>query len=475
MCRVRPNELQNGAHVRNQVCLLCSAPKMRYNMLDPSRYPTKKYLHFDHRVNIERVKSYVTSPTRIARHSFLPLIHYVSSFEKNIGEKNIDFDNRPIKSKDRDIMYAGHLDGHIYKHYSELLNDYYNTFCNRKKIDECVTAYRNNKPKQSNIDFAADVINTIMEMEKAFILVGDFTHYFDKIDHSILKNNLKNVLNVKRLDSDWYNVYRSITKYGYYNKEFIESMVGNEKILKQRGAISFFNQLSDFREFQKNNKVEYNHNCYGIPQGCAISAVFANVYALNFDLSLKKIANEYNGIYRRYSDDFILVLPEKNNTDQMMMSIEKNVRKIASTQNIEIQEEKTAIYKSEFHKITNLTSNETDHLDYLGFVFDGSTVRMRGKSPYKFYRRAKILIGISKSVKSKKRLDKLPYRKSIYKLYTDLGESKAGRFSFIDYAKKAQRKFDLISPKTQNLMMTQIKNRKKKIEKMLGIKIHTKK
>ncbi|EAD2074505.1 RNA-dependent DNA polymerase, partial [Listeria monocytogenes] len=46
--------------------------------------------------------------------------------------------------------------------------------------------------------------------------------------------------------------------------------------------------------------------------------------------------------------------------------------------------------------------------------------------------------------------------------------------NFISYAKRAQKKFDEISPNTNNLIMNQLKNRKKKIEKMLGYKIHTK-
>lgn len=37
--------------------------------------------------------------------------------------------------------------------------------------------------------------------------------------------------------------------------------------------------------------------------------------------------------------------------------------------------------------------------------------------------------------------------------------------NFISYAKRSQEKFDELSPKTKNLMMHQIKNRKRKMEK----------
>lgn len=140
-------------------------------MLNSNKYPTKKYLHFDHRVRIENAESYVTNRLKIAEHSFLPLIHYNLSFEKNIGEKNPEFDDRPIKEKIREIKYAGHWDSFIYKYYAEVLNnDYYNKFCRNNGIDDCVTAYRNNKPKKANIDFAAESINQIVEFNKAYIL-----------------------------------------------------------------------------------------------------------------------------------------------------------------------------------------------------------------------------------------------------------------------------------------------------------------
>ena len=444
-------------------------------MLNKKNYRTKTYLHFDHRVNITNAESYVTDPLKIARHSFLPLIHYVQSFEKKVDKKNIKYNNRPVKIKKRDIMYAGHWDNHIYKYYAEMLNNkFYNPFCIDENLNECITAYRNNKPNESNIEFAAEIINQIVEFKEAFILVGDFTHYFDKINHDILKKNLMRVINVNRLSEDWFNVYRSITKYGYYEKDFIEAKCGTKEFLKSKGQFSYFKQVKDFRAFQKENKIKYNKNGYGIPQGTAISAVFANVYAIDFDMNMKAIADWAGGMYRRYSDDFILVIPKKTNSLESFQRIEKKVIALAETNKICLQKDKTKIYLYENQKVINLVNKKFDHLDYLGFLFDGKSVRMRGKSPYKFYRKAKHLIEIAQVKKNKKDLKKLPYRKKIYLLYTDLGTKKKKMNNFIDYAKKAQMSFDNLSPKTDNLMMQQIKNRKKKIEKMLGVKIHTK-
>src|SRR5690625_203535 len=199
-------------------------------MLEHKKYKTKRYTHFDYRINISKVESYVTNPNRIAKHGFLPLIHYTSKFERYMQYTNSELNDRPFQSKERDIMYAGHLDNYIYKYYAEKLNCKYNCYTRNNKIDECSIAYRDNKNGQSNIDFAAEVINKIVNYNEAYIMIGDFTGFFNNIDHKKLKNGLLKVLNVNRLSNDWYNVYKSIIKYGYYRKTFIiEQLIKENK------------------------------------------------------------------------------------------------------------------------------------------------------------------------------------------------------------------------------------------------------
>lgn len=97
---------------------------------------------------------------------------------------------------------------------------------------------------------------------------------------------------------------------------------------------------------------------------------------------------------------------------------------------------------------------------------------MRSKSTAKFYRKARKLINKAKYMKFKNNLPKLPYRKQIYGFYTDMNLSSKERRNFISYAKRCQMIFDQVSPRTDNLMMQQIANRKTKIEKLLGHRIH---
>lgn len=92
---------------------------------------------------------------------------------------------------------------------------------------------------------------------------------------------------------------------------------------------------------------------------------------------------------------------------------------------------------------------------------------MRGKSVYKFYRKAYRLIDKAKAVKRRKKLTTIPYKRKLYSLYTDDGTHGNGYGNFISYAKRAQRIFDKVSLLTGNRMENQLKNRKKKLIKRL--------
>ena len=83
------------------------------------------------------------------------------------------------------------------------------------------------------------------------------------------------------------------------------------------------------------------------------------------------------------------------------------------------------------------------------------------------------MIKSAKKIKKEKGLPNLPNRHKIYSLYTDFGRSERYPSNFINYVKRSQHIFDRISPSTNNLMLSQLKNRKKKIESALGYRIHS--
>lgn len=430
-------------------------------------YKTKRYKHIDKRLSFSKVKKYVMDSEKIAKHSFLPFLHYKISFEKFLGYSNCDkVKNKKIK--ERDIYYAAHLDSYIYRYYADQLNDLYNDFVVKNGIDEVVTAYRNNKLGKSNINHAAEVIAKINSCDSALIIIGDFTSFFDNLDHSLLKKRLQKVLAKTILPADWYNIFRSLTKFGYLEKESLENSP-SELVRKDKDSFSYFEKIQDFWKYKKSFKISRNINNYGIPQGNALSGVLANIYAIDFDCNLLELANEYNGIYRRYSDDFILVL---NASDLEIDTVTDKLLSLASNNKIRLQPDKTKKLKLVEGRIYTLDSVPSS-IDYLGFKFDGYNVKMREKSIYKFYRNARKLIFKSKKIQKKLRMNKMPNRHKIYALYTDFGHSDKYPSNFISYAKRSQKIFDKISPKTNNLMLNQIKNRKKKVEKALGYRIHS--
>lgn len=454
---------------RNTDLVFNIAPFVFRQMIDFSKYTVKPYKHIDKKISFSKVKDYVLNPDMVSKHSFLPFIHHTLIVEKFIGHS---FSNQsPIKEKSRAIYYAGHLDSYIYRYYSDLLNEVYNQWVVENGLDKLSVAYRTNKIAQSSINFSANAIAKIVDTESSLIVIGDFESYFDTLDHTLLKNRLKTVLSTDYLSKDWHNVFKSLTKFGYVPKEKLE-----ELDTEVQGA--YFNNLSEFRVYQKEHKVCSNPESFGIPQGSPISGVLANVYAIDFDREMAELAQQYEGYYQRYSDDFILILPiafsDKKQAQSISSQIVDKIEYLANENRIRIQ--KTKLNCALYHQkqMISITGDQPTHIDYLGFTFDGYSVKMRQKSIGKFYRKARRLIRHAHKVKIAKKMKKLPYRHKIYSLYTDFGVSETYRSNFIDYAKRAQRIFDNISPKTKNVMMEQLKNRKKIIEKELGYRIHSK-
>ena len=454
-----------------QYCSFCFSMEN----IDFSKYKSKCYKHIDCPISFEKVKKYVSSSTRIANHSFLPFLHYTISFEKYIGHKEGSERTRPIKIKEREIFYAGHLDSYIYRFYADVLNAKYNKWATENEVDTYSVAYRTNKKSQSSINFAASAISFIESTEDSLILIGDFKSFFDTLDHKLLKERLQRVLGVRSLSHDWYNVYKSLTKFGYLEKFELDH---SESSLICKGKhSSYFSSVKDFRRYQRVHKCLHNDKSFGIPQGNSMSGVLANVYSIDFDKDMGTLARRFDGIYKRYSDDFIVVLSiaKLKNTYGLsyLSQVTDRIVELADKNKIILQKEKTLARLYSNGEILTPVQHEKSQIDYLGFTFDGQNVKMREKSIYKFYRNARHLIRHSVAKREREGLKKIPNRHKIYSLYTDFGCSERYPSNFIDYAKRAQKLFDNISPSTTNLMLEQLKNRKKIVERELGYRIHS--
>ncbi|QZO09263.1 reverse transcriptase/maturase family protein [Enterococcus raffinosus] len=436
---------------------------------------TKSYLHFDYRTRYNSVKDYVENPQRIIKHGFFPFIHKKKVLVKykvnGAGE-------RPVKIKPRELYRASHLDSCIYRYYADRLNKDYEKVAEVRNIDENVAAYRSGKGK-SNIDYAAETMDFIKRTnDGCFIFLGDFEKFFDTLDHKYLKSKLKEVLNTNKLTEDWFKIFKTLTSFSWVEQKDLNDLFGSEKEQYKNSLKTYFETWEEFRSFKADGHVHKNTKPFGIPQGTPISALLSNIYMIDFDDWLNRLSSKYEGKYLRYADDFILILPFSTTSKDVYLEIVNEILQYASdVTKLKIEKNKTEKYLFKNDTIYLFESNKTDtsslvksKLDYLGFVFDGRNVKMRQKSVSKFYRKADKAI---RTAREKSRIKKSSYligKRHIYRYFFDEGarDSKGSKFgNFISYARRCQKKFDQISPMTENLMMEQIKNRRKKLLKKM--------
>ena len=446
-------------------------------MNEKVKYPTKKYFHIDRKIKYsDKIKSHVESPDWVSRHGFLPFLKFTKTSTKFKGH------NKQVKrkKKERPIMYASHIDSFIYMHYGEKISKYYNKWTNCHGIDDCSIAYRNNKPGESNIQFAAEVIRTIIKYKYCYIFVSDFKKFFDSLNHKYLKQCLKEVLDVKTLTKDYYQVLKSLTHSSYIEVNELKNWL-KERNIDFKAQQCYFKDIKEFREFAKTSGLVHrysececedtsiDHKIMGIPQGSAMSGLLANIYMIHADEAINKIVKQHHGLYRRYSDDFIVVIPHCKCTSDEFETIRQQIEKKLNDCHVELQHDKTERYSYDNGTIRYIDSNNDNNknpaLDYLGFRFDGKTVSARQRSVYKFYRKADRCIYQAQKHSIRNNSIKLSKISKIKQLFTDKSKNKHMPYgNFIDYMKRAQREFETIEG-IECKIMEQIKHRGKIMRK----------
>lgn len=387
---------------------------------------TKSYAHFDLRVSLSMpsIRKYVMDRAKIVTHSFYPFIH----FEK----KNSRYGKKGPK-KPRELYYCSHLDRCVYQRYAFLLNYQYNILAYENNIDDVAIAYRDNLGK-NNIDFAKDAFDAIRNFPQCFILVGDFTNFFDNLEHQYLKKMMCEVLGVERLPQDYFSVFKNITRFSSWGWKDIVKAAGEN--IEERGVRKKINSKDTVltkEQFQKSKKdIKKNVSGVGVPQGSPISAVLSNIYMIEFDKYIKRYVASKSGIYMRYSDDFIIVLPyerdaEIANFTSYIFSYVESMKGL-----IDLQKEKTSCYTYKNEVVYE--GDQPSSINYLGFLFDGKNIRIRPRAITKYYyrmRRKAHTIGRSNWTSTK---GKHISAKELYSIYSRNDEKQ----TFIDYARKAK-------------------------------------
>lgn len=415
----------------------------------PKIFKYKRYPHIDNRVHWQEVRSQIEKPDYIIHHAFYPFIHYkkrMRKFPKKFLSPDHPEQTDRDAPKERDIMYSAHIDRYIYEYYSYQINKRYNDYASQTGINRCAVAYRNNHPGKSNIHYAKEAFDFIRKAGSSFIVIGDFTKYFDNIDHDHLKHQLCKLLSVDRLPEDYYAVFRSITKYSWLELDEIQEFKGLDK--KSFNKLDRIFSPEEFRLFKKDH-LKTNRNRFGIPQGSAVSATLSNVYLMDFDKIINDYATSHAGFYRRYCDDFIIVLPLRDKQSNQR-AIDFIFHTQDSIKGLELQAEKTQVFEYDSQTINNCnesylpdTSNSKNLISYLGFTFDGQTVTIRSKTIAKYYERMyRKIDNITKNNRLSPSGKRIPLR-NLYRLYSYKGKHAERRnkkqenfLSYVDRAKK---------------------------------------
>jgi hypothetical protein len=407
------------------------------------------------------VTHYVANPVKVEQHAFYPLIHrntVVRKFRKNIDKKTGErSEMRFAKAKERELYYANHLDACIYSYFAKQLNMAYEIKLADLGLKDTVTAYRRipfnpadpNSPNKSSADFAAEVFNYIIgHPENQLVAITfDVKGFFDNLDHALLKKAWYEVTGEITLSGPEYNIFKSVTDFSYINENQLfeackhaiitETKTGIQKNkpvkrfrhLKDQRAIAFCD-LDGIKTIRHAGLIVGNQATparpkrrKGIPQGTPISAALANVYMLHFDKRINDAVKLLEGIYRRYSDDMIVVCPECHANDIIQLFDEAIDERL-----LEIQHDKTQVFKfdrigGEFRCSQQYETNLHPHknLEYLGFEFDGQRSYLKSSSLASYYRKMKKSVQrsrfYSKSVKKSKSLGQI-FQTKLYKKFT---------------------------------------------------------
>jgi hypothetical protein len=387
-----------------------------------------KRAHFDYpNENEQDILNFVGDPSRVASHAFLPFLLYnikTRRFRKKEGAKKAipDWKVRPIR-------VASHRDTYIFTNYNQILAEAYEDHIKGTAIDPCAIAYR--KGKGSNIDFAKEVFDFVQVKSPCVVIAADLKDFYETIDHAHLKELWCKLIGVTRLPNDHFNVFKAITKFAVIPVDRLKSEIGLKKHDKLPRPI--FRTMTEFRDVAKRknssgkNLIERNNDTFGIPQGSPMSATLSNIAMISFDERLAHFVDGCGGLYRRYSDDILLVVPQaqfKVAADEIaggLVSmpgpiVENDEKRIVSVFNARGQLERGDIQ-------INGEKVRSRELQYLGFTYDGDKIRIRSQTIARYWRRVTWGVRAAKRRAAGNPVENRLYKRKLYRRFSHLGRS----------------------------------------------------
>ncbi|HET9503043.1 MAG TPA: antiviral reverse transcriptase Drt2 [Hymenobacter sp.] len=392
----------------------------------------KRYFHLDYPVadkELQRWKPVLLAPDQVRKRAFYPFLKIVKERKRFANDTEGVRRIHPEGPKKRDICYAAHHDALFFSWYGFQLESLLEPKLAALGLDDCVLAYR--AKGKNNIHFAKMVFDYIATQPACVALAFDVTKFFDTLNHRLLKQAWVALLEVEELPADHYTIFKAMTRFRTVAVTAIEEALGPEKT-KECFRQKRFVFPEQFRT-QLLPKQVANKEPLGIPQGAPLSAVLSNLYMVTLDVALQKVAQACGGIYRRYCDDLLFVVPPGQE-----VVAEVAVRRELAELQLVLNEKKTErrfFTQNPAQVITCMDERgKPASLQYLGLEFCGKTVLLRSSSLARYHQRLRR--GVRKAVRMAKGQRGLQggkvFKRALYRRFSHLG-----KFNFIRYAKRA--------------------------------------
>ncbi len=396
--------------------------------LEKERRGGRRYLHFDSKVSVDAYFDRVCSPKWVSRRGFLPFLHItIDTPRVRFSAKE---NRRVFQRKPREIYFASHVDSLVFSYYAWQLQMRYEEYLKDKPgISEAALAYRS--LGKNNLHFAKQVFDWIKALNQPLVaLCFDIKSFFDNMDHAILLDNWKTVEGIDRLEEDAFQVFRANTQFAWVEDRCVKELfpLENGKGYQQRLCSPM-----EFREVVRAKKlIQCNQNGCGVPQGSPISAVLSNLYMLDLDAAGSEFALQYGALYRRYSDDILIVCEPQHQAIANEM-LKYHVAQLKLTLSVE----KTDVTHFDLDEHGALQAHDGKgngkRMQYLGVEFDGKRPLLRSSSLSRYHRKRvkAVKLAIGRTIGNKSRGDQVFLRK-LFMRYSHLG-----RANFIAYAYRA--------------------------------------
>tara|TARA_B110000091_G_C13553559_1_gene365488 strand:- start:87 stop:695 length:609 start_codon:yes stop_codon:yes gene_type:complete len=181
---------------------------------------------------------------------------------------------------------------------------------------------------------------------------------------------------------------------------------------------------------------------------------------IDFDQAAKSFADERDGIYMRYCDDLLCIIPlkDKKSPNELAEEIQNFIFNLANEYKLDVNDDKTDKFFFDYNygrrelNCSKIQGNsfKPSWLQYLGFNFDGKRVSIRASSIMRYKKKMKR--GINYHLRLRYKHD--PFRKlktqSLRRLYDHAGR---GASNFPSYARRAHNQLD------NSIVNKQLKNR----------------